>query len=167
MTQHAGQHSSILLATTEVTENSWNNRPITSPMNNSGKWTAISEMVSETMVKPICFDPLSAAAKGLSPISMYRLMFSITTIASSMSKPVAMVKAISERLSRLKPRRYMADSVPMRESDTDKLGMMVARRLRKNKNTTSTTSTTERQSANSISLTEARIVTVRSVSTET
>ena len=30
-------------------------------------------------------------------------MFSITTIASSTTKPVAMVSAISDRLSRLKP----------------------------------------------------------------
>src|ERR1700746_4077628 len=98
---------------------------------------------------------------------MYRLIFSITTIASSTTKPVAIVKAISERLSRLNPKRYMADSVPTRESGTDKLGMIVARRLRKNKKTTSTTRATEIQSSNSTSLTEARIVTVRSVNTAT
>ena len=35
-------------------------------------------------------------------------MFSSTTIASSTTKPVAMVSAISDRLSRLKPSRYIA-----------------------------------------------------------
>ncbi len=39
-------------------------------MNSSGISTATSEKVSEMMVKPICFEPLSAAAIGDSPFSM-------------------------------------------------------------------------------------------------
>ncbi len=38
---------------------------------------------------------------GGTPSSMSRVMFSITTIASSTTKPVEMVSAISDRLSRL------------------------------------------------------------------
>ena len=45
-----------------VIANSWNRRPTTSPMNSSGISTAISETVSEMMVKPICSEPLSAAS---------------------------------------------------------------------------------------------------------
>ncbi len=46
-----------------VTANSRNRRPTTSPMNSSGISTAISDTVSERMVKPICSAPLSAACK--------------------------------------------------------------------------------------------------------
>jgi len=38
-------------------------------MNSSGIRTAINETVSETMVKPICSEPFSAACKGESPLS--------------------------------------------------------------------------------------------------
>ncbi len=44
----------MTMVTASVMENSWNSRPTTSPMNSSGISTAISEMVSEMMVKPIC-----------------------------------------------------------------------------------------------------------------
>ena len=94
-------------------------------------------------------------------------MFSIITIASSTTKPVAMVSAISERLSRLKPSRYITPSVPTSESGTDRLGMMVAGMVRRKKKITTTTSTTASASSNSTSATEARMVTVRSVSTPT
>jgi hypothetical protein len=70
-------------------------------MNNSGMRTAINENVSETIVKPICLDPLSAACSAGSPSSMYRVMFSIITIASSTTKPVEMVKAIKLKLFKL------------------------------------------------------------------
>ncbi len=55
----------------------------------------------ETIVKPICSAPLSAALNGVSPCSMARMMFSVTTMASSTTKPVEMVSAISDRLSML------------------------------------------------------------------
>ena len=63
--------------------------------------TAISDTLMEKTVKPISSAPFSAAAIGFMPPSRWRVMFSITTIASSTTKPVAMVSAISERLSRL------------------------------------------------------------------
>ena len=84
-----------------VTANSRNNRPTTSPMNSRGMSTAISDTVSEMMVKPISVAPFSAACIGGSPSSMWREMFSIITIASSTTKPVAMVSAIRDRLFRL------------------------------------------------------------------
>ena len=90
-------------------------------------------------------------------------MFSITTMASSTTKPVAMVSAIRERLLRLKPNRYMAPSVPTSDSGTERLGIRVARALRRNTKITSTTRITASVSSNSTSCTEARMVTVRSV----
>jgi hypothetical protein len=58
-------------------------------------------------------------------------MFSIITMASSTTKPVAMVSAMSERLFKLKFARYMTAKVPISDSGTDRLGMMVAGTLRK------------------------------------
>jgi hypothetical protein len=58
---------------------------------------------------------------------MWRAMFSSTTMASSTTKPVAMVSAISDRLSRLKPARYMTAKVPASDTGTATLGMSVAR----------------------------------------
>src|ERR1700732_4003600 len=94
-------------------------------------------------------------------------MFSIITIASSTTNPVEIVSAISERLSRLKPTRYMATKVPTSDKGTDRLGMMVAGRVRRNKKITTTTSATASASSNSTSATEARMVIVRSLSTST
>ena len=62
---------------------------------------------------------------------MYRAMFSIMTMASSTTKPVEMVSAISDRLFRLYPHRYMIPNVPMSERGTAMPGMMVARTERR------------------------------------
>ena len=157
----------MTIVTASVMANSWNSRPTTSPMNKSGISTAISEIVSEMMVNPICREPCSAASSGRMPSSTYLAMFSIITMASSTTKPVAMVSAISDRLSRLKSRRYIAPSVPTSDSGTDRLGMTVPGSVRRNRKMTTTTSTTASASSNSTSATEARMVTVRSLSTPT
>ena len=136
-------------------------------MNNNGISTAISEMVSEMMVKPICAEPRSAASSGSMPSSTKRAIFSIMTMASSTTKPVAIVSAISDRLSRLKPNRYMAPKVPTSDSGTERLGMIVPGSVRRKTKMTRTTRTTARMSSNSTSATEARIVTVRLLSTVT
>ncbi|GCE79712.1 hypothetical protein MSKU3_1187 [Komagataeibacter oboediens] len=90
-------------------------------------------------------------------------MFSIITMASSTTKPVAMVSDMSERLSSEKPNRYMTASVPTSDSGTDRLGIRVAGTLRRNTKITPTTSTSARPSSNSTSSTDARMVVVRSV----
>ena len=82
-----------------VTANSRNKRPITSCMKSSGISTAISDTVSEMMVKPISPAPFIAASNGGAPSSRWREMFSIMTMASSTTKPVAIVSAIRLRLS--------------------------------------------------------------------
>ena len=53
------------MVTARVMANSRKRRPTTSPMNSSGMSTAMSETVRETMVKPICSEPLSAALQRL------------------------------------------------------------------------------------------------------
>ena len=84
-----------------VTANSRNSRPIMPPISSRGISTAIRETLIERMVKPIWPEPLSAAANGSSPSSMYRVMFSSMTMASSTTKPTEIVSAISDRLSRV------------------------------------------------------------------
>ena len=86
------------MVTARVMANSRKSRPTTSLMKSSGMSTAISETVSDIMVKPICSLPLSAAFIGLRPSSMKREMFSIITMASSTTKPVEMVRAINVKL---------------------------------------------------------------------
>ena len=50
---------------------------------------------------------LERGANGAMPASRWRVTFSMTTMASSTTKPVEMVSAIRERLSMLYPQRYM------------------------------------------------------------
>ena len=88
-----------------VRANSRNSRPMMPPISSSGMNTAISDTLIDSTVKPISREPLSAASNGGSPSSMWRWMFSTTTMASSTTKPTAMVSAISDRLSRLKPQQ--------------------------------------------------------------
>ena len=89
-------------------------------------------------------------------------MFSTTTIASSTTKPTAMVSAISDRLSRLKLSRYIAAAEPVSASGTVTLGMRVAQKFRRNSKITMTTRAMVSPRVNSTSATEARIVVVRS-----
>src|SRR5260370_21771339 len=89
------------------------------------------------------------------------------TIASSTTNPVAIVNAMSDKLLRLNPARYIIARVPTSESGTDKLGIRGADGLRRNTKITITTSTTARPSSNSPSATEARVVGGRSVRTAT
>ena len=70
-------------------------------MNTSGMNTAASEMVMAKIVKLISRADLNVAWRALSPPSIRRTVFSRKTMASSTRKPIASVKAISERLSRL------------------------------------------------------------------
>ena len=60
------------------------------------------------------------------------MVFSSTTIASSTTKPVATVIAISDRLLRLNPARYMTPKVPSSETIVATAGIMVERASRRN-----------------------------------
>ena len=94
-------------------------------------------------------------------------MFSTTTMASSTTKPTAIVSAISDKLSMLKFIMYIAANEPASASGTVTLGMSVAQKLRRKRRITITTRQTVSSSVNSTSDTEARIVTVRSRSVST
>src|SRR5512144_2135093 len=89
------------------------------------------------------------------------------TIASSTTKPVDMVRAIKERLLRLNPIRYITPNVPTSDNGTATLGIVVAAMFLKKRNITSTTRATASIISSWTSRTDARIVVVLSVSTET
>ena len=89
-------------------------------------------------------------------------MFSSMTIASSTTKPTHSVRAISERLSRLKLNEYISAKVPTMEMGRAMLGMRVARMLRRNTKITPTTRPSATSSVNSTSSTELRMVMERS-----
>ena len=126
-------------AMVSVSANSRNMRPTKPVMNSNGMNTAISDSVSDMTVKPISLAPRSAASSGFSPFSMWRTMFSIMTIASSTTKPVPMVSAISDRLSSEKPQNHMTPNVAISDSGSATPAIMVARTVRRKISTTSTT----------------------------
>ena len=90
-------------------------------------------------------------------------MFSITTMASSTTKPVAMVSAISERLSSVYPIRYIAPKVAMIDTGTEMLGMNVDQPLRRKMNTTKITSPIEMIMLRWASRIESCVLMVRSL----
>src|SRR5437879_2970569 len=83
-------------------------------------------------------------------------MFSIITIASSTTKPVEIVSAISVRLLRLYPSRYITPNVPTSDNGTATLGMIVEGILRRNRKITITTRAIQIISSHSTSRTEVR-----------
>ena len=84
------------------------------------------------------------------------------TMASSTMKPDAMLRAISERLSRLKPMAAITPNVAINVTGRVTLGITVAQNFRRNRNITRMTSPTVSASVHCTSATEARIVVVRS-----
>jgi len=61
--------------------------------------TATSEKVIDRIVKAISLEPFRAASKGFMPSSIWRVMFSSMTIASSTTKPTERVIASKDMLS--------------------------------------------------------------------
>ena len=108
----------IAMAKVSVSENSRNSRPTTPPMNSSGVKAATSETLIEITVKPIWRAPSIAARSGDMPFSRLRKTFSITTMASSTTKPTETASAISEMLSIENPASHIAAQVPASASGT-------------------------------------------------
>ncbi len=124
--------------------------------------TAISDRLIETTVKPTSRAPCSAASILDMPASICREMFSSTMMASSTTKPAAIAIAISDRLLRLKPSRYMPPNVPISDTGTTTEATKPARTERRKAKVTRTTRMMLAISACSTSRSEARMVVVRS-----
>ena len=133
------------------------------PINRMGMKTAISEILIDMTVKPTSLAPRRAASRGFMPPSIWRMMFSSTTMVSSTTKPVAIVRAIRERLFSEKSARYMTVNVPTSETGTEIAEIAVARPFRRNRNTTRMTRAIEMTSVVSTSESELRMVGVLSM----
>jgi hypothetical protein len=123
-------------------------------------------MLIESTVKPICRAPSMAARNGDMPFSRLRKQFSIMTMASSTTKPTDTASAISERLSIEKPASHIIPQVPASDSGTVTPAAMVAAARRRNTKTTSMTRIMVATSVSCMSRTLARMVWVRSDTTE-
>ena len=82
-----------------TTANSWNNKPMVPGIRKIGMNTATNDTEIDTMVKAISRAPFRVARRVSMPCSMWRTMFSSTTIASSTTRPTASVMPSSETLS--------------------------------------------------------------------
>ncbi|MNQ70913.1 hypothetical protein D3C85_855660 [compost metagenome] len=134
-------------------------------MNRMERNTATSDTFIDNRVKPTSREPLSAAASGLSPASMCREMFSSTTMASSTTRPVAMISAISDRLFSEKPSRCMAAKLPTSDTGTASAGISAARQRPRKASTTRITRPTAISRVRSASCRVARMVGERSIAT--
>src|SRR3569623_922031 len=147
----------MMMAVVRVIANSWKMRPTSPPSSSTGKNTATSEMDMLRTVKLTSLEPRRAAVMRLSPFSRCRVTFSSTTMELSTTKPVETISAISEKLSRLKPKRYITPKVPSSDRGTQTLGTRVALKFRRNRKTTTITRMVERIKVISTSCTELRM----------
>ena len=99
-----------------TTPNSRNNLPTNPSKKIIGKKTAANVTEIEITAKKISFEPLIAASIGDIPSSTFLKMFSVTTIPSSTTNPVAKTIANSVKTLIEKPHKYMIKNVAINET---------------------------------------------------
>ena len=99
-----------------TTPNSRNKRPTNPSKNITGKNTAAKVIEIEITAKKISLDPLIAASIGDMPSSTFLKMFSVTTIPSSTTRPVA--RTIASKVNTLieNPKSHMIKNVAINET---------------------------------------------------
>ena len=112
---------------TTVTANGRNHSPAPPPMNATGTNTATIENVVAVTARPISAVPLRAAVMRSSPRSMCRTMFSRTTMASSMSTPMASDRPNNVMKFSVKPHSQMAMNAATAEVGSDRPVISVER----------------------------------------
>lgn len=130
----------------------------------TGRNTIASVADVETTAKKISFDPSRAACRMGIPCSSFRKMFSVTTIPSSTTSPVASTIPSKVRMLIEKPARYMMKKVAMSEIGISISGRRAIFQLRKKKKMTSTTRENAINSVSSTSSRERRTFRVLSIS---
>src|ERR1035437_6186856 len=128
--------------------------PATSPINPIGTNTATIENVVAVTASPIWSVPSCDALKWSFPISMWRTMFSRTTIASSMRMPIASESPSSDIVFSVKPNAYTAMKLESTDTGSARQVMTVERHEFRKRNTTSTVSSAPSTSASSTFCTE-------------
>ena len=116
---------------------------MTPPRNATGRNTATSTSTIEISAPAISLIARFAASSAPRPcLVMLTSTFSTTTIASSTTRPIARIRPNIVSMLIEKPSRCMPMKVPMIDTGTARIGMMVARSDCRNRNTTRITSTT-------------------------
>ncbi len=138
--------------------------PVMPPRNATGTNTAHSTSTIATTGPATSSIACLAAVFGSSLCTvMLRSTFSITTIASSTTIPMASTMPNSVSMLIEKPSASIPMKVPTIDTGTASTGISVARRLCRNTNTTITTSTTASKNVCTTSVIEARVNSVVSI----
>ena len=145
------------MAAETVIPNGLKNCPITPPIKPMGKKTATAVAVVAMTVKPISFVAEKAAWRGLSPSSMWRMMFSTSMIASSITLPITKAKASNVIVSRLKPKIAMTINVANKDVGIAKAEIRVARQFHKKGKITTIDNKTASSKASIVDLVAWRI----------
>ena len=123
----------------------------------TGRNTAARVTDIEITAKKISFEPLMAASIGLYPSSSFLNIFSVTTIPSSTTKPVARTIARSVSTLMENPKRYMIKKVDINETGISISGLKAILQSRKNKKMMRITSISEIRMVSETSVTERLI----------
>ena len=116
-----------------TTPNSLNNRPTNPSRNITGRNTAAKVIEMEITAKKISFDPLMAASMGVIPSSTFLKMFSVTTIPSSTTSPVANTIANKVNTFIENPKSHMMKKVAINETGMSIKGRNAIAQSLKNK----------------------------------
>ena len=119
----------------------------------------------EITAKNISLLPSRAACLIGKPSSSFLKIFSVTTIPSSTTKPVAKTIPSKVRILIEKPEIYMIKKVAIKDIGISIKGLMAVNQSRKKKKTTSTTKAKEIKSDSSTSLIDLRMFCVLSSNT--
>jgi hypothetical protein len=118
----------ITTAPASVRANSRNSEPVRPPVKASGANTAASVIVMATTGPVISLMPTKAAWGGVRPSSMWRWMFSTTTMASSTTRPIASTIASNERRLIEYPIRNRKKHTPISDSGMVTIGISTERK---------------------------------------
>ena len=131
-------------------------RPVMPPRNATGMNTEHSTSTMEISARLTwCIARSAATAGGTRSWAMMRSTFSITTIASSTTMPIASTRPNSVSRLTEKPSTCMPKKAPMTDTGTATTGIRVARQLCRKTNTTRVTSSSASNSVFTTSLIEA------------
>jgi hypothetical protein len=142
-------NSETSTATATVTPNWKKKRPMRPLMNAIGTNTATIANVVAITARPISSVPSRAAAWWFLPIPRWRTMFSRTTIASSIRRPMHSDSAISVRKLSVNPNAYSAMNVAITAIGSVSPVMIVLRQLCRNRKTMNTVRSPPRRSSTS------------------
>ena len=98
-----------------------------------GRNTAISVKVVAITARPISSAASIAAWNGVLPMRRWRMMFSISTIASSTRMPITSDSDSSVTVFSEKPNRYITPKVGIADSGSAVADTSVARQSRRNR----------------------------------